>query len=126
MQDGSKQQHGKTACPCCAKHYFNHSKCACCNGSRATHCCEAADSDSGAAGLQVVRGHRCKSIALYEVIPATVASSADVGDLHAPIFVLADHSLPKSFSHTQVVRVVEVDTGPPPNDLVVALHRLVI
>jgi hypothetical protein len=85
-----------------------------------------ADSDSRPASAQAVQGHRCKSIVLHEVIPGTVAPSLDMGDLHATIFVSAALSLPLSFSRSQVGQAIDFDTGPPPNDLVVTLHRLVI
>ena len=125
MQDGGKQ-HGKSARPCCTGHGFSHSSYSCCNQSDATHQCNTADSDSRPASPQGVRGHHCTSIVLHEVIPVTVTSSVDAGDLHASIFVLADLGLSLSFSQSQVGRVVDFDTGPPPKDLVVSLHRLVI
>jgi hypothetical protein len=85
-----------------------------------------ADSDSYHARGEAVQSHRCKSIALHEVIPGTVAASVDVGDLHAMTSVLADFSLPLTVSQSPVARFVDFDTGPPPNDLVITLHRLVI
>jgi hypothetical protein len=50
----------------------------------------------------------------------------DAGDLHESIFALADLGLPLVFSQSHVGQVVDFDTGPPPSDLVVILHRFVI
>jgi hypothetical protein len=62
----------------------------------------------------------------HEVIPVTVASIADAGDLHASFFALAAFSPPLYVSELHVGQVVDFDTGPLPRDLVVTLHRLVI
>jgi hypothetical protein len=125
MQDGCKQ-HGKSASSCCTGRGFSHSNCPCCNHSEATNPCNTADSDSRSDSPQQLQGHHCKSIVSHEVTPVTVAPSVDAGDLHESIFVLANVGLPLTFSQLHVGRVVDFDTGPPPKDLVVTLHRLVI
>lgn len=125
MQDGCKQQHGKFACPCCSSHSSSSSDCCCCNRSEATHHFITTSSDSQAATGQVRQSQRCTSMVLHEVIPVAVSPSVNAGELHAPNVVLADFSLPFSFGQS-VAQAVDFDTGPPPNDLVVTLHRLVI
>jgi hypothetical protein len=71
------------------------------------------------------QGHRCTSIVVHDVIPVTVAPAVDVADLHASIFVLPDYFLPPTSSQS-LGQAVDFDTGPPPDDLVVTLRRLVI
>jgi hypothetical protein len=61
-----------------------------------------------------------------DVIPVTVPSAVDAGDLHASFFALAAFSQPAHISQSHDGQVVDFDTGRPPNDLVVTLHRLVI
>lgn len=120
------KQHGKPAGSCCTGRGFNHSNSPCCNRSEATDPCKSADSDSRSDSSQQLQGHRCTSIVSHEVTPVTVAPSVDASDLHETIFVLASFGLPLTFSQFHVGRVVDFDTGPPPHDLVVTLHRLVI
>jgi hypothetical protein len=62
----------------------------------------------------------------HEVIPVTVAPAVDAGDLYVSFFALATVSQPLYVSQSHVGQFVDFDTGRPPNDLVVTLHRLVI
>jgi hypothetical protein len=119
-------QHGKSRCSCCTRHGFSHGSCYCCNHSDAASRCDTADSSSHPGAGQSLQGHRCKSFVLHEVTPVTVAPYVAAGDLHESIFALADFGLPLVFSQSRVGKVVDFDTGPPPDDLVVILHRLVI
>jgi hypothetical protein len=125
MQDGVKH-HGKSACSCCTGHGFSHGSCPCCNQSGAAHQCDIADSDSQRTSCHALSGHHCKSMVKHDVIPVTVPSAVDAGDLHASFFALAAFSQPLHISQSHVGQVVDFDTGRPPNDLVVTLHRLVI
>jgi hypothetical protein len=111
---------------CCTGHGFNQSGRSCCNKSASTIHCNTAAGNSRLACGQSLQGPRCTSIVLHEVTPVTVAPNANAGDLHESIFALADVGLPLVFSQSQVGQVVDFHTGPPPNDLVITLHRLVI
>jgi hypothetical protein len=73
-----------------------------------------------------VGGHHCKSFVKHEVTPVTVTPAVDASDLYASFFALATVSQPAYVSQSHVGQVVDFDTGRPPNDLVVTLHRLVI
>jgi len=84
------------------------------------------DSHAPPADGHAWKGHHCTSIVMHVVMPATVMPTVDASDLHAAAFVLADFNLPLTINQSQVAHVVDFDTGPPPNDLVVTLHRLVI
>jgi hypothetical protein len=127
MQDGSKQ-HGKNCCSCCGSHSANNSKskCPCCDRSELPQRCDTANGNSHCPSHQSLERHHCKSIALYEVIRFTAASSADAGDLHASIFTLADLTSPALLDHSRAGLTVDFNTGPPPNDLVVTLRRLIL
>jgi hypothetical protein len=124
--DGAKQ--GESACSCCTGHGFTHSTCCCCNKAKAkspSNITDCKSHDSCPASDLVWQGHRCTSIVVHDVIPVTVAPSADVADLHSSIFVLPDYILSPSSSQS-FGQAVDFDTGPPPADLVVTLRRLVI
>jgi len=126
--NAGNRRHAQSARPCCAGHAFKADQCSCCNHREATHRCTMAEQerDSSSTNGAALKGPCCISIVLHDVIPATVASSMDASELQPSIFVLADFNLPTSDSQSHVVQVVDFDTGPPPNDLVVTLHRLVI
>jgi hypothetical protein len=65
-------------------------------------------------------------MAVHEVIPATVASSTAGDDLHVDDFALDAIDLPAALAPLVSVHVLQVDSGCPPNDLVVTLQRLII
>lgn len=71
-------------------------------------------------------GHHCTRIVAYVVVPATVAPSSADHDSHASALALAalDQPLPSVSIHAG--QVVQLDTRPPPNDLVITLDRLII
>jgi hypothetical protein len=119
-------QHGKAICSCCTSHGFSHSRCSGCNQSESTSRCDTTDGNTHSAGCKALAGHRCTSFVKHEVTPVTVAPHVIAGDLHDAIFALVDVGQTLVLSQTQIVQVVDFDTGPPPNDLVVTLHRLVI
>lgn len=112
--------------PCCASHGFSDSDCCCCNRSQSSHHCTATNCDSRPSSGQALQVHHCKSIVLHDVVPVIVAPSSNAGDLHEANFGLADFGMPRSNTQFHIVQVIDFDTGPPPNDLVVTLHRLVI
>jgi hypothetical protein len=62
---------------------------------------------------------------LHVVVPATVAATSNLGDVLAQTHVAAEFELPLS-TESFHAQFVDFDTGPPPNDLVVKLHRLII
>lgn len=124
-EDGGKQ-HGQPACACCAGHGFARSSCPCCVPNKLAQRHNAAECDSRSTDGQALDAHHCKSIAVHEVIPVTVAPAVDASNLYETVFAPAAFSLPLSSGPSHVGQLVDFDTGPPPNDLVVTLHRLVI
>jgi hypothetical protein len=73
-----------------------------------------------------VQGHRCTQIVVYVVVPATVTTALAGFDSQASSLALAALDLPLGSASTDSWHVFQLDTGPPPNDLVIVLHRLVI
>jgi hypothetical protein len=118
------QHHGNSACACCAGHGFSHGSCPCCNQNRVAHqCCNSSsDSDCGLA----LGGHHCKSFVKHETIPVTVVSVVDAGDFYSTFFTMAAVGQSPIVIQSHLGKVVDFDTGRPPNDLVVTFHRLVI
>jgi hypothetical protein len=121
----SSEQLAKTCCSCCGSHAAGDSKCCCCRGKPTKHCDKAADT-AGSANGRALERHQCKRIALYNVLPVTAVPSFDAGGLHSSLFVLADVTVPVLRYGSHVGTTVDFDTGPPPDDLVVTLHRLII
>jgi hypothetical protein len=63
---------------------------------------------------------------LYIVTPA-VNASVQSGDNHPSAdLVIAVINLPTSYTRTAVEQVADLNTGPPPDNLVVELHRFLI
>ena len=114
---------GKTACSCC----LNHGKAgnvSCCTSKETLECCKLAAKNCQHSNSHGVKGHGCTSIVMHVVVPAVVATS-DVNDLHASTDVLAQASF-SFLTESPDGRFVDFDTGPPPNDIVISLHRLII
>jgi hypothetical protein len=107
-------------CPCC-----QGGKCCCCKG-KACCCNLAAKTASRTHGEGVQGGNSCRPYSIYVVTPA-VSTSAQTGDVHQ----LTDMSmvsvdLPLFATPVTVAPIFELNTGPPPDNLVVALHRFLI
>jgi hypothetical protein len=102
------------------------------NASGCPSCCRQATRGASAAQVahhnesEALQGHRCKSIVMQEVIPVTLAPSVDANGVCSSMLVAADLILPTDVGHSEVVGAIDFDTGPPPKDWVVILHRLVI
>jgi hypothetical protein len=112
---------GTTCCMCCGK----GGTCTCCSG-KSLACCRPADHENVPIKGTALQGHHCIQSVTYVVVPATIAP-ASVGH-HSPDFglVLAPLALPLAAEWANSRQVVQWDTGPPPNDLVVTFHRLII
>jgi hypothetical protein len=119
-------QLGKSACSCCTGHGFNHRSCSCCNQSKSMNRCNTVNDGSHPASRETLQEHHCKSFVLHVVTPVTLTANFDASDLHESLFALAVLGRPSVFTQVQVGQVVDFETGPPPNDLVVTLHRLII
>jgi len=118
---------GHSACSCCSAYHPDHSNCSCCLlGSQPTARCSVASHEPMAKNGSTLERHHCTSIAMRTVVPATVTHSIDLTDLHSWTLAIADHGLPPSNGNSHLGSFSEIDTGPPPGDLVVILHRLVI
>jgi hypothetical protein len=106
-------------CSCC------HGDCCCCK-SKGGCCKSLSQNDVRPSGEGFQSTARCRSFAIYVTVPV-VQSSAQASDIHQaveflPVASKVDISaLPATISH-----VAELNTGPPPGNLVVALHRWII
>jgi hypothetical protein len=103
--------------PCCAHHN-------CCNGASA--CCQQYP-----APLKDGRGHRvnrcpCCTPVVHEAIPTIIKSSQLLDVQPLPALVVAAIELPSSLAIAAIGHQIDFDTGPPPDDLVITLRRLVI
>ncbi len=124
--ENRNEQHARADRSCCASQVATGSKCPCCDqGKFAQRSIHTPESTSSPASGQTLERHRCRSIAVRVVTPVTIAQSVDVDGLHS-LCTLVDLSVPVLCDHSPVGLAVDFDTGPPPNDLVVTLHRLVI
>lgn len=106
---------------CCARHTDSDADRSCCKGH---NCCE--QSQQGTSNEPGVRGPCCTPVRQLPVTPVVKVSPTAV-DHHqdlAVFTVVAD--LPLAAATVHHGRCVEIDTGPPPNDLVVTLQRLII
>jgi hypothetical protein len=106
-----------------------HCHCPCCAGGKTCCCCQskslAANSRQTTGGGIQGSGH-CTPVALYNVTPA-VNVSIQTGDNHQSAdFVAIVIDAPTSLARTTIEQLAELDTGPPPDNLVVALHRFLI
>jgi hypothetical protein len=107
-------------CPCC-----RGGACCCCQGK--ANCCNlAAKTTSRTHGEGVQDGNSCRPFSIYVVTPA-VSTSAQTGDLHQLVQMsMVSVDLPLFATPSTVAHVFELNTGPPPYNLVVALHRFLI
>jgi hypothetical protein len=107
-------------CPCCA----GKTVCCCKLKPCGTHSLTGTSQRTPANGWQS-EGH-CTPMALYAVTPA-IKSSIQVSDHSASIdLTVAIIDLPLSYAQTTVEHIAPLDSGPPPNNLVVELHRFLI
>lgn len=125
-QDNAKEHCGTAGCPCCSGHRAKHGHCPCCDQNRLARSNGTPDQRSRPDNGQGVQNHRCRPMVLYEVTPVTVVQSVDAGDLLGAVLALAIIDRPSPVNPAQAGEFVDFDTGPPPNDLVVSFHRLVI
>lgn len=124
--------HFESVCHCnCAKECRNcggqPGSCPCCNahqksGPESSHGGNT-DSDSGKSGFN---SHHCKGAVQREVIPATVVTIHSADGLNATVAALDTLDLPSAVYETHSWALALELTSPPPHDIVVQLHRLII
>ena len=112
---------GTTCCMCCGQ----GGACTCCSG-KSLACCDSADHKTLPITGTGLQGHHCIQSVVYLVVPATVTPAPLDHDSPGMALALAPLELPIASDWGNSFHVVQWDTGPPPNDLVVTLHRLII
>ncbi len=127
MQESNACDQAKTNTTC-------QCHCACCHGGTCCCCCKAKTSCCKSVASNAVRVHgngfqsgdHCRPFSTYAVTPVvkTAVQVADAHQLTDIAVVLFD--LPLSVLPTTFTQVAELNTGPPPDNLVVALHRFLI
>ncbi len=123
---GGRSQRTNDHRSCCAGQPKDHHA-ACCDQGRTAQQSGVDTTRSHTPAGQTLDSHRCETIVLHEASPVTLVHSDDAGgNIYTAIHALADVHPLISIAPFAVGRAVEVNTGPPPNDLVVTLHRLVI
>lgn len=123
--------HFESACHCnCCD---SHGKCAKCKGNGSTcPCCskvgKASSTDDRKTSDKATgfRGHPCKTIAIHEVIPATVVVVHAGDDLNLTALNLDTIDLPIVANQPSYGHNASAFLDAPPKDLVVTLRRLVI
>lgn len=103
--------------PCCAHH-------SCCKGA-------LPDCRQCSAPLKDGHGQRvcelpCCTPVVHDAVPTVVNSSEMLDVQSSPALVVAVIELPSSVAIAAIGHRIESDAGPPPDDLVVTLRRLVI
>jgi hypothetical protein len=113
-------------CSCCApgksegsRHCCTDNNTACCRGSA-----NSSRNDSSGNGVQG-KGC-CTPFVQAQVIPPITASPSLPDDHHSTAIGATTLDLPRLVVTTNASRRVEMDIGPPPDDLVVSLGRLLI
>jgi hypothetical protein len=120
VHQGADGKQVPCGCSCCIR-----SGKRCCSGARKACCRHSTDTKSGSASITGTACH-CQPAVLMATAPTLVKTlrttdehqipAAHVASLeNAPLFALA----PRNVSF-------RLDTGPPPDDWVVALHRLLV
>ena len=125
---GDHQDSG-TARPCHCGHCLRQDDA---DRSSCPHCkqktaCHANHPSRVVQGSRMQGAEHCRAVGMYQQVSA-VPASPQAGSDHDPsaAFVFDAIDLPNS-SPTSVARqVIERDTGPPPDNLCITLHRLVI
>jgi hypothetical protein len=107
-------------CPCC-----KGKTCCCAGGS----CCKAKSHDTVASyalrpkGSAVQDGAHCRPYSIY-VVASVVTNSAHLD--HSVLQAIVSINSPLSVVAAPVAHHFELNTGPPPDNLVVELHRFLI
>ena len=107
---------------CCARAGKSESTHSCCKGHKS--CCKQAKGRE--VNAPAIEGPCCTPVAQTQVIPVVSVSPAVVDHHQAVAVFAAIPDLPSLAAAVHHGRCVEIDTGPPPNDLVVTLQRLII
>jgi len=104
--------HGSTSCPCCSQN----------KTFKDSHSGKEKASDT----VAHFGTHPCRSIAVHDVIPATVVHVYSADDCEFATLTLDTHDLSFNSPLAGKDQFVELDLKVPPNDLVVTLHRFII
>ena len=73
-----------------------------------------------------MRSNGCCTPIVHEALPTVIASSQLMDTHQLPALNVPVYELPASLAIANIGHRIESDTGPPPEDLVVTLQRLVI
>ena len=117
---------GDCGCSYCAERASNRGISNCCNAK--THCCHrrSETSPQNNDGGKQVSGNGCCTPIVHVAAPAVITMPHTI-DLHqTPVLMLVAVTVPLSTFTASFTNRVEVENDLPPNDLVVALQRLVI
>jgi hypothetical protein len=129
---------GRTMVGCgCSGHF--EAVCQCHGGNITGSCCSAGSVPSRCANKvsrdrcqdsprapERVQGHHCTRVAIYVVVQATSTPDALSAKVHDTPFVMAPIDLPIMAGWSITGHDLCPSFGPPPDDLIVTLHRLVI
>jgi hypothetical protein len=125
QEPGTNASQGTSTTNCCCH-------CACCLGKtccccKGKSCCSmsVAKNARQPAGNGVENGTHCRPFSMYVVAPA-VKASLSAGMDHSVAIVPISFDPLTIVVTTAVAHPAELNTGPPPDNLVVALHRFLI
>ena len=106
-------------CPCC------QGKDCCCCKSKSSCCCSMASNARRTNGNGFQSSH-CQQVSAFATTPV-VNVSTQIQDLdQSADLTLISSDVPSALARTTLEQIAELNTGPPPNNLVVALHRFLI
>jgi len=106
-------------CPCC------HGNC-CCGKGKVSCCTSLARNARKSNGDGLQSNDHCRPFAMYTVTPA-VNASMPLGNMQQSAnLAIVSLDLPSSLTSTTINHIDELSTGPPPDNLVVALRRFLI
>lgn len=110
---------GNCGCSCCANG-------CCCKGGKC--CCRqrSAPQKDDTPGKRLNDNNRCCTPLVHQAVPTVAASPVVFDGYHAMALALPSIDMPSFSPMVKTAVRFEFDTGQPPNDLVVTLHRLVI
>lgn len=123
VQVNESENASSSRCACCSGH-TSHS-CSCCHDSAADSAA-ATDSTTPADGGEGLNSHHCVKMAVHIVVPGISVVSHSTDGIFDAAMALMPMELPLLASSEHSHRIVQLDTGPPPVDCVIAFRRLVI
>ena len=112
-------------CPCCAERGGDSSRHGCCPPPT-KKCCQPSNKPSPGGRQAGSPNHGCTLVIQMQPIPGVVAASQYNDQYDVLALFVVPLNLARPLATSQTSACVEIDSDPPPDNLVVTLQRLVI